>query len=723
MRSTTLAGSDTSESLLGLVRTGEERRIVLLGNPGAGKTTLAKQLCLDLVESSPDRLPVFAELKRYQATTRDIRTLLRAQAPDLWPRDEKELPGRVGVVVLDGLNEVAESQLHDALADIEDFIDSPDVADVTCVLTCRAVDFPTSYGPSFARYEVVPVSAASAQRYLDERLGPKRAEQVWRQLPHRLRTLCHSPLLLGMLTTVLLDEADTDRDLPRNRGAVYARFLSQLNRRTRERNRVETPEDIREACLAFLAYRLKNERVDVPRIELGEYVTKDFFDPSWHIPIGALQREVLDLPPMGAVSSSQPDAASHRSFMHQSFQEYYTAVYLKSWLSRPPQEGIRLADLRTELGAGAVAWRETFCFLSGMLDDSTELVRACRKAENHLLAAGCIEHANTVLPAEVDDFICQTLDAFKYGDAFNYHLMFALQRVTDRSSSGLPRRVVDDIGYWAEKYSRSRSDPQTIATSVTDGQVIAMVTDGSPHERIDAVWTLGQRQVGSALPMLEALAVRETDEAVREYAVVALGRIAAERSFPILRQIATSNDESKWIRSYALHAIGSFPTPEAVAVLVDYLTQPDRQPFADDAAWPLSVLARSHHELVRPQLPVLLEVLHREALDRYTKGCVLYVFGCGGFTEANDAILDYLKTEEDPYVLEDGAHALGALGLRTSIGLLSRLADPAVSGDAMTRREALRSLVALDGVESPAARAARQDPASFVRDVVERHDR
>ena len=709
--------STASTSLIHLVTEGSETRIAILGNPGAGKTTLAKQLCLSYLDMPQGSLPVFIELKRYHPDRRDVETLFRSQLRDMHNQlgTEGDQPG---LVVLDGLNEVPDGMIFDALAEVQELADSSELANVPVVLTCRTIDYPVTFWTPFSRYEVESPAESQSLEYLSDRLGTPRANELWKRLPARMRDLCQLPLLLGMLAFVLEGDPTVDENLLRNRTAVYTQFLSRLDSRTRERSRLQTPEDIRDSCYAFLAYSMQNQRVEIPLREMRRLVT-EYFDPSWGIPIGTFQREILDLPPMGSIDGKRTESDS-RSFMHQSFQEYFTALHIERALNTRSQARLKLADLAPFLKAEAIPWRETLTFLSGMLKDSTELVQACRVQSNIALAAVCIDHADYVDPAEVDDFICVVLEEFKYGEAFDYQLISYVQRAMARRSIRFPQRVVDDIDYWRIKYSRVT--PQEIGESESDSEVIGMAVNGSGNDRLDAIWTLGRRRTQEAVPLLEQLAQSDPDNLIRENAVVALGRIAAPSSLAILMGIATSPSEERWNRDYAIHAIGSYASQDAVNILLDYLTAPDLQSFADDAAWALSALGESDPDLLRPALPQLLAAL-RSGADRYTKGCVLFAIGRGKFTEAGDAVARYLEHESDPFILEDGCHTLGVLGVESSIGLLSQMADPGHVQDPMTRRQALRSLLILGQAESAVVRAGRHDPVSYVRQVVEDYDR
>ena len=694
-----------------LIASSTETRIAVLGNPGAGKTTIAKQLCFAYLDLPGRAVPVFIDLKRYHPDRHNIQSLIQTQIQGVGGSQTfiGNLP--ISIIVLDGLNEVADGLIHDALAEVDELAESPELTDIPIVLTCRTIDYPSSLYTPFARYEVQPVEYELARDYLRHNLDKEKADRLWDGFSARMRSLCSAPLLLGMLSFAFGGN-DAVQDLPRSRSAIYARFLSRLDARTRERIHVQTPEDIRNSCYAFLAYAMQNRRVDAPLRELRRLVT-DYFKPSWAIPIGTFQREILDLPPMGSIDGrQQSDAEATRSFMHQSFQEYFTAHHLADALSRTDDDRLRISDLTPLLTERVLPWRETFGFLSGMLADSTELVVACREEDNTALAAFCVEHADTVDPGTVDELICKTLEKFKYGDAFVYDCISSLQRVLNRRSGDIPQRVIEDIDYWAYKYARA--SPQEMAENTSDEEVINLALTGLPQERVDAIWTLGQRRSQIALETLEDLAAAGLDSMIREYGVMALGRIAADRSFLLLKNIATNRDEGKWIRAYALHAIGNYPSSHAVEVLVDYLADSDYEPFADDAAWALSTLANNSPELVRPVVPQLFDVLTSKA-DRYTKGCVLFVMACGNFVETGTDLIRYLDAVDDPYILEDGSHTLGVLKITESAELLGRLCDPISMPDALTRREAVKALKQLGMTDSLAVTASRNDPVAFVR--------
>ncbi len=686
-----------------------DQRIMLLGNPGSGKTTITKQLCVRRMDEPELAVPVFVDLKRYHPELRSVEALFELQVRPLQELSSKPV---IALAVFDGLNEASNGSVHDLLAEIEDFVDSPALDGAMVIVTCRTIDFPWTVSTSFSRYEVAPVDPKGIINYFAALFGEQQAEVMWRGLPPRLRELCKSPLLLGMLGYVLAGNED-EPELPGSRNAVYSMFLARMDARTRERVHLETPEDIREACLAYVAYSMQNERIEAPVRELRSVVT-EYFEPSWQISLKAFQREVLDYPPMGSTSHGGRETGSYRSFMHQSFQEYYTAAHLADALRGKSRTGVQLqlSDLSPLVQPESIAWRETFGFLSGMVMDATELVRTCEGAQNLPLAALCVENAEAVDHDVVDLLLCRTLDQFKYGATFDYSLITHLMPILDQVGPSMPIRVLEDIRYWFEKYSNMTAQVLPASASVEDLERLAKT--GSQAERLDALYTLGERKAASAVPLLEVMVGKETEALVREQAVVALGRIAHPHSLNLLQQVARSSSESKWLRAYSLHALGSYATPAAVKFLIDLLFDEALKAFAEDAAWAVAAIAKSHPALIAPVLDRLFAVLPGTS-DAYTKGCVVFAIGCGGFTDRGEALVDYLMTVDDPFINEDGAHALSVLGTTAAEPYLARLCDENAVPDAVTRRHAVLALKALGLMDSSALRLARQDSACFVR--------
>jgi hypothetical protein len=155
-----LAGRDDDlVDVLGRVPTG---RLVILGEPGAGKTVLAVRLLLGLLarRAPGGPVPVLLPLVSWEPATQELRAWLEAQlalehpglaapAPDVTGRGRTRvqalLDARLVLLILDGLDELPPAVRATALAKIGSVL--PDGQGL--VLTCRTKEFRWAVRPSY----------------------------------------------------------------------------------------------------------------------------------------------------------------------------------------------------------------------------------------------------------------------------------------------------------------------------------------------------------------------------------------------------------------------------------------------------------------------------------------------------------------------------------------------------------------------------------------------
>jgi HEAT repeat protein len=178
------------------------------------------------------------------------------------------------------------------------------------------------------------------------------------------------------------------------------------------------------------------------------------------------------------------------------------------------------------------------------------------------------------------------------------------------------------------------------------------------------VLTLARLGDPRALPTLRrvvAEAQPETDSLTVIYACVALGTFRDEAAVPDLRRLARSEDAG--LRKAAVHALGSFDTPEALSALSRALEDP-----VADVGWNAALaLARRREPAAVPVVARMLDRSHLASVPDLTPD------------QADEVVLQAVAA----------AAALGDASLRAP---LERLRD---SDPHLKVREAAR--VALDG--------------------------
>lgn len=190
------------------------RRLVILGGPGAGKTTLAIQLLLEMLKSRQDDEPVPVLLSLAGWDTRTHRRLpdwLAAQLAERYPvlrsgifgSDAPQALARRALVVpiLDGLDELAgESQVAVLAA-----LNAAFTEDDQLIITCRTTEYADTVkaaGNVLTAAAVIqpdPLTPADAHAYLATCL-PRTPNDSWQTLLDVLRRGTTSPLASALST-------------------------------------------------------------------------------------------------------------------------------------------------------------------------------------------------------------------------------------------------------------------------------------------------------------------------------------------------------------------------------------------------------------------------------------------------------------------------------------------------------------------------------------------
>lgn len=178
------------------------RRLVITGEPGAGKTVLARKLLMELNKARGEREPVAVLIALADWDTREALTdwIVRHLERDFGMPSRsarKVMDARMVLPVLDGLDEMdaadvdlADSRARRALEALARYQDGTDPAPL--VLTCRArrydeLEADGSHILDAARIEIEPVDSARAVRFLELR-GAARRPALWEPVLDELRS-------------------------------------------------------------------------------------------------------------------------------------------------------------------------------------------------------------------------------------------------------------------------------------------------------------------------------------------------------------------------------------------------------------------------------------------------------------------------------------------------------------------------------------------------------
>jgi hypothetical protein len=400
-------GSDEIELVEAFRRAQQLERtgLVILGEPGSGKTTHLKRILVTCWRDSPttlglpaDMVPVFLPLRRFQPGLHLADFIDREMNPELLPRlgakfGERLLErGRV-LLLFDGLDEVVDPSQR---VDIVHWVQQVADAYPTCVavVTCRFAGYgrqsgtgrsrEVRLGERFLELHVRPLERAQTEEFVRnwyrivetglqddqaaaEALARDRATALIAELAKpdfraaRVKEMVSNPLLLANLCLVHRDGGA----LPRGRVRLYQECVEVLLERWREGRgqsvNVTAEQGRRVLQPAALWLHEKEGRTRASAAELAPVLDPALRAVRWGGGDATdFLRTVRD--ESGLLTGWGPDEFG---FMHLGFQEYLAAGELRRILLEDPDEApAALCSLASRYGDSW--WQEVLLLLVGV---------------------------------------------------------------------------------------------------------------------------------------------------------------------------------------------------------------------------------------------------------------------------------------------------------------------------------------------------------------------
>ena len=352
-------------------------RLMVLGDPGIGKSTFLRKVGLEALKGmSGDYqlpyIPVFLELKRFRSAEVDLQASIAAEFkicgfPSAEGFTENALNKGQLLLLFDGLDEVPADNLDTVIESIQDLVDR--YSDNRFVASCRIA----AYHTYFKRVSTVAISEFDddqIERFIHNWFSSgldrenQIAEQCWERLQqpeHKgAKELAHSPLLLTFICLVY----NKSLTVPSSRTTLYGRALDILLEEWATEKRIGRGEiydgfhlELEKELLAKIAYEgLENNQLFFSKEQLIKFIS-EFLGDTLDAPKNLNASAVLN-----AIEVQQgilvERATNVYSFSHLTLQEFLAAKFIVAWNIQEDLIKLRVQDDR---------WREVFFLVTGLM--------------------------------------------------------------------------------------------------------------------------------------------------------------------------------------------------------------------------------------------------------------------------------------------------------------------------------------------------------------------
>lgn len=357
------------QDLLQTIRTHE--RLLVLGEPGMGKTVALERMMWETAQAEEPIVPVFVPLLFFQGDLIEAVRVALSETGELHFDEPKTVRAFLRqtrcLIMFDGLNEVPGQQHERIIGSLADFL--REFSHHRYLVTSRSQD---ELWQKLRATEVIKeavviqrISDAQARIYLVAHLGKLKGSALHDRLDDNLRGLAHRPLLLWLIKEAGL----AGETLPGNRGELFDGFVNRmLARDVRLEFKIEPV--VKKRALARLAFSLQQtHRLSCEREQAVELIIQR--EPRYDAQ--AILQETLK---HGLLQGER-----QVRFLHQSVQEYFVALTLAELAQTerrlPAWQRASQRLLRHNLAAWARDdwWAESFIQAAGLTDDPSWLVR------------------------------------------------------------------------------------------------------------------------------------------------------------------------------------------------------------------------------------------------------------------------------------------------------------------------------------------------------------
>jgi formylglycine-generating enzyme required for sulfatase activity len=391
--------------------------LVILGEPGAGKTTVLYKLALDAARhrliNGKGRIPLYLSLADYRDYPSPFDFVQAVWRQHLGKQDLTDRLREGGLLLLvDALNEMPfrdDRDYRERVGAWRRFVSEWPGNQV--LFTCRSRDYGEPLG--LHQVEIERLDDGRVREFLERYLAEDLAREAWERLRgDPLLDLVRNPYYLSMLAYILAGGGAW----PANRAALFREFVGFLLTREQSRGHLDWPgKEVLEQALSGLAESIQpmGQGTRLARREMLARIPAQVEGPEG--PAAVEPSVVLRLGLAATLLDAErpPEGEEKVRFYHHQLQEYFAARALLArfragedlsgrWrqprLAREMPDAGPLGPVDPLPPPPPTGWEEPTVLAAGLAPDPSAFVEAVRRV-NPVLAARCLNEGGiTPLP-------------------------------------------------------------------------------------------------------------------------------------------------------------------------------------------------------------------------------------------------------------------------------------------------------------------------------------
>lgn len=530
-------------------------RIVMLGEPGTGKTTTLRRLALDAsytyqAASENTPLPLVLDLVAWDDHV-SLDDFVRSQ----WSLDTDPIKllarGEI-ILFLDGLSEMSGASADKAQM-LRDWVHA-DTGPKRVIVTCRTADYDSGLDLNLPMVQINDMDRMHIDRFVLNYLGDELAQiflaqilpgRMWdEQHKHYLYQMARNPFLLSAM--ILIYKSSTHGEVPENLGALLRQLVTEIWER--EHIQQDMPpvsfEEL-EMALADLAYAMIEH-------EMGIHVPYKF--ALEHIGSEALIKAARKANFLRVRGSSV-------RFAQQILQDYFAALAV----ARVGPTSVLTAPHVNSAGQYIPGgWDRAVTIYSGITYNTDDTLLDIARV-NPFLALECIATGINASDRTIEPIIGKLIQVANTPDSdARVATASILARINQELAVPILLEAMRD-GSWDVRMAA------TLTLQDMDVPILSGLADilwELEHDIQDAADTAVRHLGTSALPTLLKLLHSENWK-MRRGAAWALGRLRDKAAVPGLVQVL--NDEDSLVGAASADSLAQIRDEAAVPWLVDML--------------------------------------------------------------------------------------------------------------------------------------------------------